>query len=127
MKRREKQNINNIFKVFERKKKPVVGDEITPKTIRHVERPIKLPFLADLDEGKEQYGSAEDMQDKWGLSEKQAVLGGVPKNKIIGFLIAFSALILLIVGVFYILPRVLPDLFKGTNIELFVEPVINLE
>ena len=34
---------------------------------------------------------------------------------------------LLIVGVFYILPRVLPDLFKGTNIELFVEPVINLE
>ncbi|MBR3340245.1 MAG: SH3 domain-containing protein [Clostridiales bacterium] len=127
MKRREKQDINNIFKVFERKKKPVVGDEITPKTIRHVERPIKLPFLADLDEGKEQYGSAEDMQDKWGLSEKQAVLGGVPKNKIIGFLIAFSALILLIVGVFYILPRVLPDLFKGTNIELFVEPVINLE
>ena len=127
MKRREKQDINSIFKVFERKKKPVVGDEITPKTIRHVERPIKLPFLADLDEGKEQYGSAEDMQDKWGLSEKQAVLGGVPKNKIIGFLIAFSALILLIVGVFYILPRVLPDLFKGTNIELFVEPVINLE
>jgi hypothetical protein len=127
MKRREKQDINNFFKVFERKKKPVVGDEITPKTIRHVERPIKLPFLADLDEGKEQYGSAEDMQDKWGLSEKQAVLGGVPKNKIIGFLIAFSALILLIVGVFYILPRVLPDLFKGTNIELFVEPVINLE
>ena len=127
MKKREKQDINSVFKVFERKKKPVVGDEITPKTIRHVERPIKLPFLADLDEGKEQYGSAEDMQDKWGLSEKQAVLGGVPKNKIIGFTIAISAFTLLIVGVFYILPRVLPDVFKGTNIELFVEPVINLE
>ena len=127
MKRREKQDINSIFKVFDRKKKPVVGDEITPKTIRHVERPIKLPFLADMDEGKEQYGSAEDMQDKWGLSEKQAVLGGVPKNKIIGFTIALSAFTLLIVGVFYILPRVLPDVFKGTNIELFVEPVINLE
>ena len=127
MKKREKQDINSVFKVFERKKKPVVGDEITPKTIRHVERPIKLPFLADLDEGKEQYGSAEDMQDKWGLSEKQAVLGGVPKNKIIGFTIALSAFTLLIVGVFYILPRVLPDVFKGTNIELFVEPVINLE
>ena len=80
-----------------------------------------------MDEGKEQYGSAEDMQDKWGLSEKQATLGGVSKNKIIGFVIAFAAFILLIVGVFYILPRVLPDLFKGTNIELFVEPVINLE
>ena len=127
MKKREKQDINSVFKVFERKKKPVVGDEITPKTIRHVERPIKLPFLADLDEGKEQYGSAEDMQDKWGLSEKQAVLGGVPKNKIIGFTIALSAFTLLIVGVFYILPRALPDVFKGTNIELFVEPVINLE
>ena len=127
MKKWEKQDINSVFKVFERKKKPVVGDEITPKTIRHVERPIKLPFLADLDEGKEQYGSAEDMQDKWGLSEKQAVLGGVPKNKIIGFTIALSAFTLLIFGVFYILPRVLPDVFKGTNIELFVEPVINLE
>ena len=127
MKKREKQDINSIFKVFDRKKKPVVGDEITPKTIRHVERPIKLPFLADMDEGKEQYGSAEDMQDKWGLSEKQAVLGGVPKNKIIGLVIAIASFILLIAGVFYILPRVLPDLFKGTNIELFVEPIINLE
>ncbi len=127
MKKREKQDITSVFKVFDRTKKPVIGDEVAPKTIRHVERPIKLPFLADMDEGKEQYGSAEDMQDKWGLSEKQATLGGVSKNKIIGFVIAFAAFILLIVGVFYILPRVLPDLFKGTNIELFVEPVINLE
>ncbi len=127
MKKREKQDINSVFKVFERKKKPVVGEEITPKTIRHLERPVKLPFLADLDEGNEQYGSAEDMQDKWGLSEKQAVLGGVPKNKIIGLVIAIVSFFLLIFGVFYVLPRVLPDLFRGTNIELFVEPVINLE
>ena len=128
MKRHDKQEESSIFKVFERKKpKQVIGEEVSPKTIRHVERPIKLPFLADIDEGKEQYGSAEDMQDKWGLSEKQAVLGGARKNKIIGFVIAFAAFSLLIVGVFYILPRVLPDLFRGTNIELFVEPVINLE
>ena len=127
MKRRDNQDINSIFKIFDRKKKQVVGEEVQPKTIRHIERPIKLPFLADMDEGNERYGSAEDMQDKWGLSEKQAVLGGVPKNKIIGFVIAFATFILLIVGVFYILPRVLPDLFRGTNIELFVEPVINLE
>ena len=128
MKRRDKQEESSIFKVFERKKpKQVIGEEVSPKTIRHVERPIKLPFLADIDDGKEQYGSAEDMQDKWGLSEKQAVLGGSRKNKIIGFVIAFAAFSLLIVGVFYILPRVLPDLFRGTNIELFVEPVINLE
>ncbi len=130
MKRRDKQeeNGNGIFKIFERKKpKQVVGEEVAPKTIRHLERPVKLPFLADLDEGKEQYGSAEDMQDKWGLSEKQATLGGARKRKLLSLGIAFAAFILLIVGVFYILPRILPDLFKGTNIELFVEPVINLE
>lgn len=130
MKRRDKQeeNGNSIFKLLERKKpKQVVGEEVAPKTIRHLERPVKLPFLADLDEGKEQYGSAEDMQDKWGLSEKQATLGGARKRKLLSLGIAFAAFILLIVGVFYILPRILPDLFKGTNIELFVEPVINLE
>lgn len=130
MKRRDQQEENgkSIFKIFERKKpKQVVGEEVAPKTIRHLERPVKLPFLADLDEGKEQYGSAEDMQDKWGLSEKQATLGGARKRKLLSLGIAFAAFILLIVGVFYILPRILPDLFKGTNIELFVEPVINLE
>ena len=131
MKRRDNQedgSNNSIFKIFERKKpKQVVGEEVAPKTIRHLERPVKLPFLADMDEGKEQYGSAEDMQDKWGLSEKQATLGGAKKRKLLGLAIAFSAFILLLAGIFYILPRVLPDLFRGTNIELFVEPVINLE
>ena len=130
MKRRDKQeDDSNIFsKILERKKqKQVVGEEVVPKTIRHLERPVKLPFLADMDEGKEQYGSAEDMQDKWGLSEKQATLGGARKRKLLGLAIAFSAFILLLAGIFYILPRVLPDLFRGTNIELFVEPIINLE
>ena len=86
MKRRDKQEegSNSIFKIFERKKpKQVVGEEVAPKTIRHLERPVKLPFLADMDEGKEQYGSAEDMQDKWGLSEKQATLGGARKRKLL--------------------------------------------
>jgi hypothetical protein len=127
MKRRDKLESGGIFKIFERKKKPQVGGEIPPKTIRHLERPVNLPFLKDMDEGKEQYGSAEDMEEKWGLSGKQATLGGVKKRKFISLAIAVAAFILLIVGVFYILPRVLPDLFKGTNIELFVEPVINLE
>ena len=127
MKRRDKLENGGIFKIFERKKKPQVGGEIPPKTIRHLERPVNLPFLKDMDEGKEQYGSAEDMEEKWGLSDKQAMLGGVKKRKFISLAIAIAAFVLLIVGVFYILPRVLPDLFKGTNIELFVEPVINLE
>ncbi|WP_034448316.1 SH3 domain-containing protein [Butyrivibrio sp. AE2032] len=127
MKKREKNENSSIFKGTDRKNKPVVGEEVTPKTIRHIERPVKLPFLTDLDEGSEQYGSAEDMQDKWGLSEKQATLGGVRKRKILSFAIAFAAFILLIVGVFYILPRVLPGLFEDTNIELFVKPVINYD
>ena len=128
MKRREKTTESGgIFKIFEPKKKPQVGGELPTKTIRHLERPVNLPFLKDMDEDKEQYGSAEDMEEKWGLSEKQANLGGVKKRKIVSLAVAIAAFILLIVGVFYILPRVLPDLFRGTNIELFVEPVINLE
>ena len=64
MKKRENIEENSgIFKVFERKKKPQVGGEIPPKTIRHLERPVKLPFLTDMNEGDQQYGSAEDMQD----------------------------------------------------------------
>ena len=127
MKRRDKTEKKPLFSGLNKKKKPVVGEESSPKTIRHLERTVKLPFLADLDEGKEQYGTTEDMQDKWGLSEKQATLNVVRKRRIVGLAIAFASFILLLVGVFYILPRVLPGVFKGTNIELFVEPVINLE
>ena len=127
MKKRDKTEKKPLFGALEKKKNPVVGEETSPKTIRHLERTVKLPFLADLDEGKEQYGTTEDMQDKWGLSEKQATLNVVRKRRIVGLAIAFASFILLLVGVFYILPRVLPGVFKGTNIELFVEPVINLE
>ena len=49
MKRRDKTGKKPLFGVFE-KKKPVVGEEIPPKTIRHLERTVKLPFLADMDE-----------------------------------------------------------------------------
>lgn len=127
MKSQDKQEKKSLFDFFERKKKPVIGEEVTPKTIRHVERPIKLPFLADLDEDNEQYGSTEDMQDKWGLSDKQATVNVVRKRRLVGLAIAAVSFTLLLAGVFYILPRVLPGVFKGTNIELFVEPVVNLE
>lgn len=127
MKSQDKQEKKSLFDFFERKKKPVIGEEVTPKTIRHVERPIKLPFLADLDEDNEQYGSTEDMQDKWGLSDKQATVNVVRKRRLVGLAIAAISFTLLLAGVFYILPRVLPGVFKGTNIELFVEPVVNLE
>ncbi len=127
MKRREKIEKNSIFKVFEPKKKPQVGGELPEKTIRYIERPVNFPFLATIDENDEQYGSAEDMQEKWNLSEKNATLTVVRKRKFLSLAIAVAAFITLIVGVFYVLPRVLPDIFRGTNIELFVEPIINLE
>jgi len=127
MKKREKIEKTSIFKVFEPKKKPQVGGELPEKTIRYIERPVNLPFLTTTDENGEQYGSAEDMQDKWSLSEKNATLTVVRKRKFLSLAIAVAAFITLIVGVFYILPRVLPDIFRGTNIELFVEPIINLE
>ncbi len=129
MKRQRKKD-SALSKVFERDTKPVVGEEVAPKNVRHIERPIQLPFLNDNiidDSNARQYGSAEDMEEKWGLSEKQATLNVVRKRKIVGLSIAVVAFILLLVGVFYILPRVLPGVFKGTNIELFVEPVVNLE
>ena len=125
MKRQSKKD-SALSKVFERDTKPVVGEEVAPKNVRHIERPIQLPFLNDNiidDSNARQYGSAEDMEEKWGLSEKQATLNVVRKRKIVGLAIAVVAFILLLVGVFYILPRVLPGVFKGTNIELFVEPI----
>ena len=127
MKSQDKQEKKSLLDFFERKKKPVIGDEVTQKTIRHVERPIKLPFLADIDEDKDQYGTTEDMQDKWGLSDKQATVNVVRKRRLVSLAIASVSFTLLLVGVFYILPRILPGVFKGSNIELFVEPVVNLE
>ena len=51
MKRREKTTESGgIFKIFEPKKKPQVGGELPTKTIRHLERPVNLPFLKDMDE-----------------------------------------------------------------------------
>ncbi|MBO4449626.1 MAG: SH3 domain-containing protein [Clostridiales bacterium] len=73
------------------------------------------------------YGSAEDMQDKWGLSDKQATVKHRGRRRIFAFLVALGIFLLAIAGIFYILPRFLPDLFKGTNIELFVTPVIRYE
>ncbi len=127
MKRNDRKEKTGLFSNLGQKKKPVVGEDVSPKTIRHLERPVKLPFLADMEDGNEQYGSAEDMQDKWGLSEKQASLNVRQKRRLLSLAIAFAAFFILIAGIFYILPRVLPGLFRGTNIELFVEPVINLE
>ena len=93
MKRSDKTEKSGLFGNLGQKKKPVVGEDAAPKTIRHIERPVKLPFLADMEDGKEQYGSAEDMEDKWGLNEKQATLNVRRKRTLLSLAIAFAAFI----------------------------------
>ena len=58
-------------RLFERgKAKQIIGDNIAEKKVRHLENPVKLPFLNDMDAtGDEEYGRTEDMKDEWGLPE----------------------------------------------------------
>ena len=110
------------------KKKPII-EQPAPKKVRHIENQVKLPFLNDVDEvpGDNKYGRAEDMKDEWGLDPSEATLKRKKKRHFLALGIAAAAFILILTGVFYILPRILPGFFAGTNIELFVQPVVNLE
>ncbi|SCW36580.1 SH3 domain-containing protein [Ruminococcaceae bacterium YRB3002] len=94
--------------------------------VRHVETPVKIPGADDLKtEGADSnYGQAEDMRT-WGLDAKQASVRSPKRNVFIGLGIAVGVIILMLAGIFFILPRVLPGLFKGTNIELFVQKQVN--
>ena len=110
------------------KKKPII-EQPAPKKVRHIENQIRLPFLNDVDEipGDNKYGRAEDMRDEWGLPPSEATLKQKKKRHFLALAIAAAVFILIMAGIFYILPRILPGFFEGTNIELFVQPVVNLE
>ena len=110
------------------KKKPII-EQPAPKKVRHIENQVKLPFLNDVDEvpGDNKYGRAEDMKDEWGLDPSEATLKRKKKRHFLALGIAAASFILILTGIFYILPRILPGFFAGTNIELFVQPVVNLE
>ena len=110
------------------KKRPII-EQPAPKKVRHIENQIKLPFLNDVDEvpGDNKYGRAEDMKDEWGLDPSEATLKRKKKRHFLALGIAAASFILILAGVFYILPRILPGFFTGTNIELFAQPVVNLE
>lgn len=110
------------------KKRPII-EQPAPKKVRHIESQIKLPFLNDVDEvpGDNKYGRAEDMKDEWGLAPSEATLKQKKKRHFLALGIAAASFILILAGIFYILPRILPGFFEGTNIELFVQPVVNLE
>ena len=101
--------------------KPYEG---TDKGIRHVEDAAS--FLNETSDLSGEYGKAEDMYDMWGLGRKDATVAAKGRHMLIRFIIAVLVTALIIVSVFVILPKTLPDLFKGTNIELFVEKPVNL-
>lgn len=111
------------------RKKPVIEDAVPQRPIRHVEKKLDLPFLKDINSTGDdtRYGAAEDVEGEWGLTGNDRSLKIAHRRRFIGLIIASLALILILAGVFYILPRVLPGLFEGTDIELFEKPVINLE
>lgn len=100
------------------------GDQ-TERKIRHVEGPIS--FLSEsVNEPNGKYGQAEDLYEKWGLDKKQSSIANAKRHTILKLVSALVVVALVNLAVFYILPAVLPSLFEGTNIELFVEKEVNL-
>ncbi|MCR5489743.1 MAG: hypothetical protein K6F03_06735 [Saccharofermentans sp.] len=120
----------NIWKPFRKKDTPLDDHPQEARGVRIISKRVTFGDDGEIrsifsDDGV--YGSAEDMQDKWGLSDKQATVKRRGRRRIVAFLIALGIFLLSIAGIFYILPRFLPDLFKGSNIELFVQPKIEYE
>ena len=103
--------------------KPGKPYEGTDKGIRHVEDAAS--FLNEAADLSGDYGKAEDMYDMWGLGKRDATVASKNRSMLIRLIGAVLVTGLIIAAVFVILPKTLPDLFRGTNIELFVEkPVV---
>ncbi|MCR5059467.1 MAG: SH3 domain-containing protein [Saccharofermentans sp.] len=106
--------------------KQVIGDNIPDPGVRHVETPVDLPFIEGINDKPDLSASVSDeLSDKWGLNPKKATLKSSRRNMFIGFGIAVAVLIVALASIFFVLPRILPSLFKGTNIELFVQKEVN--
>lgn len=101
--------------------KPYAG---TDKGIRHVEDAAS--FLNEAADLNGEYGRAEDMYDMWGLGKRDATVQIKSRKMLIRLISAILVTVLLITSIFVILPRTLPELFAGTNIELFVQREVNL-
>ena len=129
-KKPENEKKASLWKPFKKKDSPLDEHPQEARGVRLISKKVTFGEDGDIrnifsDDGI--YGSAEDMQDKWGLSDKQATVKHKARKRIVAFLVALGIFLFAIAGIFYILPRFLPDLFKGTNIELFVQPVIRYE
>ncbi len=126
-KKPENEKKSSLWKPFKKKGSPLDDRPEEARGVRLISKKVTFGDDGEIrsifsDDGT--YGSAEDMQDKWGLSDKQATVKHKGRKRIFAFLTALGIFLLAIAGIFYILPRFLPDLFKGTNIQLFVQPVI---
>lgn len=128
MKKRDKGKKTGVNSPFIQEKPFDPGDKES-RGVRFIERQVRLPFLADSDpETGEEYGSTEDMYEQWGLTDSESTLKRGKRRTLIGFILAVVVLIFLFSSIFFILPNVLPGLFRGTNIgELFEEPVVKYE
>ncbi len=118
----KEQGHRSFADLFRKKDEPLY--EQKEKGIRHPEDATS--FLNEVDVSYGDYGKAEDMYDTWGLGDKEASVKGRKKNLLVGALAALIVIVLVVTSVFVILPAVLPGLFKGTNIELFVEKPVTL-
>ncbi|MBR1796692.1 MAG: SH3 domain-containing protein [Clostridiales bacterium] len=94
------------------------------KGIRHVE--AAASFLNEAADLTGEYGQTEDMYDMWGLGKRDATVASKGRHMLLRLVAAVLVTALVIASVFFILPRTLPDLFRGTNIELFVQKEVNL-
>lgn len=92
--------------------------------IRHLEGAAS--FLNETSDINGDYGQAQDMYDTWGLDNKEATVATKGRNTLLRFIVAVVVTALIITSIFVILPQTLPELFKGSNIELFVEREVNL-
>ena len=99
-------------------------DDASSKGIRHVEDAAS--FLNETADIEGDFGRTEDMYDMWGLGRRDATIITKNRRSLISFIAAFLVTVLLIASVFVILPRTLPSLFKGSNIELFVQKEVRL-
>ena len=112
----------SIFEKFSGNKDQVVGDQIPDHQVRHVESQVSLPFIEGAPDSSE---PAPESMKEWGFTDKEATLKTRKRNVFIGLGIAVGVIILALASIFFILPRVLPGLFEGTNIELFVQKTVN--
>lgn len=94
------------------------------KGIRHNES--LLDDMEDIIMDDNKYGTEQDLKKEWNLQKRDSGLVRKEKSKIIGLVLALFSFVIIILGVFVILPKVLPGMFVGTNIELFAEKEVHL-